>query len=596
MIYSKKTILAIAAMVGLGLACTPSEPEVEETVSQKVTATLVSEAGAAWTSSDVLGVYTDASENNVKYTCTSASNGTFTASTEVSGTPQYVYYPYSADNASRNATGLVGNVPQDQTAAKAGYLPYDYRYGVQTGTNSDGDVQFEMHSVLANVCFAVETAGSALEGQEIVSVTVNVTRDGVAVPVCGGFAFNAAEGAYSYDGYTTYNEFTTAAYATIFPIVKAGDVLTVTAKSAEAEAVATITVEGDVAAGGYYTVTVQLPEAEVVEPEEPESGEGTEGDGTEDEGTTEEPETPETTVTTGTFTVATYNVDGLPTKISFFTINGDGPGSDGTKTISSAIAAEAWDIVGFSEDFAYHSELTSALGAYTFGTHRGSVSSISSNDTDGLCFATLNSTCSFGSETIVEYTSDYGGITSGANTCIKKGFRYYPVTLADGVVIDVYITHMNTYSSSGTGHINAQHAQLAQLAAYVSEKAMANGRPAIIMGDTNCRYTRHDFQTYFWSKFDSSLTINDPWVDYMWEGVYPTYPSNSLVVEDATGTSDTDIICDSQKGEVVDKVIYINNPASNVQISANGYLRDSAFQGLADHWPIVVEFTYTVTE
>ena len=142
MIYSKKTILAIAAMVGLGLACTPSEPEVEETVSQKVTATLVGEAGAAWTSSDVLGVYTDASENNVKYTCTSASNGTFTASAEVSGTPQYAYYPYSTDNASRNATGLKGNVPQDQTAAKAGYLPYDYRYGVQTGTNSDGDVQY----------------------------------------------------------------------------------------------------------------------------------------------------------------------------------------------------------------------------------------------------------------------------------------------------------------------------------------------------------------------------------------------------------------------------------------------------------------------
>lgn len=584
MIYSKKTILALAAMVGLGLACTPSEPEVEETVSQKVTATLVGEAGAAWTSSDVLGVYTDASEMNVKYTCTSASAGTFTASTEVSGTPQYAYYPYSTDNASRNATGLTGNVPQDQTAAKAGYLPYDYRYGVQTGTNSDGDVQFEMHSLLANVCFTVETAGSALDGQEVVSIKCAVTREGAAVPVCGGFSFSAADGSYSYDGQTTYNEFTTAAYATVFPTVKAGDVLTVTAKSADAEAVATLVVEGDVVAGGYYTVSVQLPEAEVVEPEEPE--------------TPEEPAEPETPAVSaeGTFTVATYNVDGLPKKISFFTINSDGPGADGTKTISSAIAAEAWDIVGFSEDFAYHTELTSAMGSYTFGTHRGSVSSISSNNTDGLCFATLNSTCSFGSETVVEYTSDYGGITSGANTCIKKGFRHYPVTLADGVTVDVYITHMNTYSSSGTGHINAQHAQLKQLADYVSAKAVENCRPAIIMGDTNCRYTRHDFQTYFWSRFDSSLTINDPWVDYMWDGVYPTYPSNSLVVEDATGTSDTDIICDSQKGEVVDKVIYINNPASSVQISANGYLRDSAFQGLADHWPIVVEFTYTVAE
>ena len=572
-----RTILAALAALALGMACTPSEPEVEETVSQKITASIADNGSSAnWAKTDVIGVYTDASENNVKYTTSSAgASVTFTASTEVSGTPQYAYYPYSTDNASLKATGLKGSIAQDQTAGVANYM-----YGVQTGTNNDGDATFEFHKMFADVVFTVETAGSVLEGQEVESINVKVTREGAAVPVCGEFSYSAADGSYSYS--TSYNEFTTTGKAVVFPTVKAGDVLTVTAKSADAEAVAELAVEGDVVAGGYYEVNVQLPAAPVVEPEEPE--------------TPEEPSEPETPAVAGTFTVATYNVDGLPKKISFFTINGDGPGSDGTKTISSAIAAEGWDIVGFSEDFAYHSELTSALGAYTFGTHRGSVSSISSNNTDGLCFATLNSTCSFGSETIVEYTSDYGGITSGANTCIKKGFRYYPVTLADGVVIDVYITHMNTYSSSGTGHINAQHKQLAQLAAYVSEKAMANGRPAIIMGDTNCRYTRHDFQTYFWSKFDSSLTINDPWVDYMWDGVYPTYPSNSLVVEDATGTSSSDIICDSQKGEVVDKVIYINNPASNVQISANGYLRDSAFQGLADHWPIVVEFSYTVAE
>ena len=47
MIYSKKTILAIAAMVGLGLACTPSEPEVEETVSQKITASVADNGSSA---------------------------------------------------------------------------------------------------------------------------------------------------------------------------------------------------------------------------------------------------------------------------------------------------------------------------------------------------------------------------------------------------------------------------------------------------------------------------------------------------------------------------------------------------------------------
>ena len=67
------------------------------------------------------------------------------------------------------------------------------------------------------------------------------------------------------------------------------------------------------------------------------------------------------------------------------------------------------------------------------------------------------------------------------------------------------------------------------------------------------------------------------------------------MVSDATGTnSSTDIICEGyQKGEVVDKIIYINNPDSPVQISANGYLRDyEGYKGLADHMPIVVEFSY----
>ena len=579
-----KTILAALAAMMFGVACTNSEPEVEETVSQKVTATVVDNGAAtAWTKSDVLGVYTDASENNVKYTAASAGTSvSFTAATEVKGTPKYAYYPYNSNNSSKKATGLAGTVAQDQTNGAVNYM-----YGVQTGTNNDGDVTFEFHKVLADVVFTVETAGSALEGQDIVSLTCKVTRNGAAVPVCGGFSFSAADGSFSYTGNTTYNEFTTVSKAVVFPTVKAGDVLTVVAKSAEAEATAELTVETDVVAGGYYPVTVTLPEA-VVEPEQPE--------------TPSEPETPvvpETPAVAGTFTVATYNVDGLPNKISLVSINGDGPGSSGTKSISQKIASDNWDFVGFSEDFAYHTELTSALSkTYTFGKYRGSISSkalYSTIDTDGLGFASRNATCSFSNEKIVEFTSDYGGLTSGANTCIKKGFRHYVVALADGTEIDVLITHMNTYSSSGSGHINAQHAQLKQMAQYVNS-IRGNKRPIIIMGDTNCRYTRHDFQTYFWGVLNSDLVAKDPWVEYQWAGVYPTYGGKSLMVSDATGTdSKTDIICENtQKGEVVDKVIYINNPDAPVQIKANSYLRDyDGYKGLADHMPIVVEFSYS---
>ena len=317
------------------------------------------------------------------------------------------------------------------------------------------------------------------------------------------------------------------------------------------------------------------------------------------------PTTPETPVEpekiTGEFTCATYNVDGLPQKISFVSLNSDGPGASGTTNISNKIAAQNWDFVGFSEDFAYHSNLTSALGAYQWGSYRGSISSSAlykTIDTDGLEFAARKATCSWSSENITAFTSSYGGLTSGANTCIKKGFRHYPVTVADGVVVDVIITHMNTYSSSGSSHLNAQHAQLKQIAQYINNLIATNNRPVILMGDTNCRYTRHDFKTYFWDVLSSGLTYADPWVEFQWNGVYPTYPSKSLMVSDATGTnSSTDIICENtQKGEVVDKVIYINNPNAPVQIKAESYLRDyDNFNGLADHMPIVVKFSFEKT-
>ena len=245
---------AFAAMIFISFGCSNSQPEVEETVSQQITASVVDNgSGAAWAKSDVVGVYTDASEKNVKYTTSSAGTSvTFTASTEVTGAPQYAYYPYSSSNSSNNATGLKGSLAQDQTAGAT-----NYRYGVQTGTNSNGDVEFEFHSIFSDVVFSVETAGSALEGQEIVSMKVKVTREGTDVPVVGSFAFSAADGSYTYEGYTTYCEFTTTGAAVIFPSVKAGDVVEVTAYSAEAEATASFTCGGAVEAGGYYEVTVR---------------------------------------------------------------------------------------------------------------------------------------------------------------------------------------------------------------------------------------------------------------------------------------------------------------------------------------------------
>lgn len=286
-----------------------------------------------------------------------------------------------------------------------------------------------------------------------------------------------------------------------------------------------------------------------------------------------------------TFTCATYNVDGLPAKVlGFIPLNDDGPGSNGTKVISQNIAASGWDIVTFQENFSYNTELESAMkSVYTFGTHRkfSLLSALGTADTDGLGFATRNTTCTFVSESWWAFNAKEGGLTDGANTSIKKGVRHYVVKMNNDpdVLIDVLVTHMNT--ADNDAQIAAQNNQLSEVADYINS-IRSNNRPIIFMGDMNTRYTRNDHQTYFWSKLDSDLICKDPWVEHMWDGEYSTYPSDAIL------TSDYGM----QKGEVVDKIIYINNSNAAVQIKANNYLHDESYT-YADHKPVVSEFTYT---
>lgn len=580
-----------------------------------------------WAASEAIGVY-GSNFKNTKYTSTNKSNSqsvTFSGGSLLK-TPKYAYYPYSSTNSSNAQTAVKGELKQVQTwDASAPALAGDFKIGTYK-SRSWSNTTFTFSNVLTYVKMAVNANGTVLEGDKLQKVTVTA---GNSRQLWGAFQADltkAAASALTWNGNESNKNVATlewkqtpaldgavTGYMVAAPQVKKGDVLTFLVETDSHMASFSVTSGVDYAANQQVVYALPLAElGDVVfmdaegnviggdateEPEEPETPTEPEEPETPVEPEPEpepEPETP--SIVTGTFTCATYNVDGLPNKISFVSINSDGPGASGTNSISAKIAQQNWDFVGFSEDFAYHSNLTSSLGNYQWGKYRGNISSSAlykTIDTDGLEFAANKATCSWSEENITAFTSSAGGLTSGANTCIKKGFRHYPVTVAEGVVVDVIITHMNTYSSSGSSHINAQHAQLKQIAQYINNLVATNNRPVILMGDTNCRYTRHDFNTYFWSVLNSNLTYADPWVEFQWNGVYPTYPSNSLMVSDATGTSSSDIICaNTQQGEVVDKIIYINTPTSDVQIKANSYLRDMNFSGLADHMPIVVEFAW----
>lgn len=546
--------------------------------------------GLLWTSGDELGVFASKDGNQVKYTKktdTKEAEAVFTT-TATDFTPLYAYYPYNSVNEGRPVTSLYGTLPSTQEMT-SGNISGDYKYGrVQEGTAESG-YKFVFQHFFSIVNVSIDATGTVLVDDVLKAVTLSVKRGESNVPICGEFTFNVLTGKWQLRGTGSstltmdWGEGASLAskierYISVFPEIKKGDILNFTFTTDKHTATLSVDCIRDLKKEQMYSFPLTLSNFKdkiVI-----------------DGGKTD----PEPEVTTGTFTCASYNVDGLPKRIGFFTINPDGPGAEGTQKMAAKIAADDWDFFGVSEDFTNHSTLVSGLPEFTFGTYGGNYTTRS---TDGINLAWRSGDkVKATNETHIKFSSSYGGLTAGANTSITKGFRYYLVTLKDGTQIDVYITHMNTYSSSGSGHINAQHAQLSQIANYII--AHRNGRPAILMGDTNLRYTRHKIKELFIKAINAvdGLTVADPWIEYPRGGEYPEYPSKSIM---AYPTTDPDDDCgpygngyDYYYGEVVDKVFYINDSAAPTQIKANGYLCDKkGYDGLADHYPVVIEFSYT---
>ena len=570
--------------------------------------------GLMWTPGDKLGVFGSAGKTNAEFTSSLSSAATTAAFSGTLGdgeTPQYAYYPYTADNNGKSYDALAGKVSAVQKySASDGLLSDDWKYGTYSTADGDG-YRFKMNSLFALAKIVVDATGSAVEGESLKGVSIKATSGSEVRSTNGDFTFNAADGYYSLtktEADSTAIEWSEkpilssgssyTGYITLIPNILKDDKITITVTTDKHKAVYEVPCLQTLESGYIYDFPMTLTDlaakmktaygtdpiiAEIATGGEGGSGEGGSGEGGSGEGggSTD----PQPTVTTGTFTACAFNVDGLPSLV-----NSDGPGSSGTTTMAGIANNLGWDIIAASEDFEYDSQLVAGLSNYSHGTWRGSVSAAqltSTADTDGLNFFWRTSTTSATGETYVRYNDAEGGLTSGANTCIKKGFRHYVVTVdvTNNVVIDVYITHMNTYSGSGNtesnAYVKAVLSQLRQLRDYVLEKAKANKRPAVIMGDTNMRYTRHDIKTNFLdvvAAYDNNAgyTVSDPWVEFHRGGVYPQWDALSLMTRFAfAGDTENDIVCaDNQKGEVVDKIWYLNVPGAEVQLKATAHQND----------------------
>lgn len=584
--------------------------------------------GIAWTDGDQIGVFDHESVTQRCYSKVGAKRealASFTAVGEALAEPTYAYYPYDAANDNKEITSLTGNLPAVQNM-DSGILHGDYKYGRAKGSGASGH-EFAFTHMFSLARVTVDASDTPLAGEKLREVSVSITRDDAPVAVAGQFEFNARNGVWMQtdagsgtvslqwtDGPQLNSSQT--AYMSMFPTVKSGDTFTITVSTQNHRACFSAQSLADFQRENIYGLPLQLKSYSslVVYDKEGNLAYPTEG------------------VKTGTFTCATLNVDGLPSGV-----NKDGPGQQGTVILGDKANSLGWDFLAVSEDFEYHTQLATAMSNYNAGKYRGSLnaSNITQRaDTDGLGFFWKKGLSVTG-ETMVQYTAEIGGLTGGANILIKKGFRHYVVTVADGAEIDVYITHMNTYDGKGNteeanAYVKAQLSQLRQLRDYVLAQLKQNKRPAIVMGDTNMRYTRHKVQDNFFTPIaQAGYEAIDPWVKFHRNGEFPTWGGKSLMIlSNYKGDTKNDICCsDDQRGEVVDKVWYINHPLSSVQLQAMGSRNDVenfeknteaaeykgvttedangniltdqtvSFErkiGLADHFPVVVDFKYTI--
>ena len=157
-----------------------------------------------WQPNDKIGVYSkDGASKNVPFTNTAKKNvATTEFAGEISGTPYYAYFPYSAENDGRDVTNLKGTILAEQPYNLDNLtLSCDYKYGVyQTGTN----YKFKFNQLFTMLRITVDATGTGLQGERLNNVTLTITdKNGNQRPICGDFTFSAVNGTWKAEGNTS---------------------------------------------------------------------------------------------------------------------------------------------------------------------------------------------------------------------------------------------------------------------------------------------------------------------------------------------------------------------------------------------------------
>lgn len=255
----------------------------------------------------------------------------------------------------------------------------------------------------------------------------------------------------------------------------------------------------------------------------------------------------------GTFTTLSYNVAGLPEGI-----NDDQFPVEHTPLISPRL--NKYDIVCVQEDFYYHNLLIKD----NHHPYKSKYFALEGGLGDGLNM--------FSNFVILNYMRTAWKNCNGTDCLTPKGFTYSRIKLTPEAYIDVYDLHANAGVSNGD--LEARRANILQLCAYINFRSKDHA--VIILGDTNCRYSRTGDNI----RELLALGFKDAWVEKVKNGVPPLQ----------NGVVDTT--------EVVDKVFYRSNQqiqltALEYALPSNDFL-DNNGEWLSDHRPLFAKFQFNV--
>ncbi|MFX3634208.1 MAG: jacalin-like lectin [Candidatus Pristimantibacillus sp.] len=270
----------------------------------------------------------------------------------------------------------------------------------------------------------------------------------------------------------------------------------------------------------------------------------------------------------GSFSVLSYNVSGLPDIIS--------SGNPAVNTVKISPLLNDYDIVNVQEDFNYHADLYS-LANHAYKTPTSGGAAIGSG---------LNTLSKFPISDFVrvKWNQSSGLFDHGNDELTPKGFTASRHKLADGVYVDVYNLHAD--ADIDPGSMAARADNIRQLYAYIGQ--YSDGNAVIVYGDTNTRYTR---EADVLAELTSAAGLTDAWIEHVRGGNIPVLGSPAL-------TDPTDM--NGPNFEVVDKVFYRSSPLVSLDATSyrleNTKFVDASGNQLSDHYPIHVNFDYTVSD